>query len=195
MDVFPGSLDSWRDILFTIIGWSREDRIDGLWYLCREQICWNTVEIADLNCDDVRKITIRRVSWETHAQFSLTHSWELVVQHAKPPSSHTLPEGSDFLIAQLIAGRRLQFVPSNFECRFGHNLWFHHNCSSQMILSQQKQIHLRGNLSRSMQAIPFWRTPIGLAKRFAKPIVCLKAVFQGNINDPFALNKLYNSIG
>jgi hypothetical protein len=64
-----------------------------------------------------------------------------------------------------------------------------------MISRQHEQIHLRENLSRTVQAVLFWRTPIELAKRFAKPIVGLKPVFQGNIDDPFALSKLYESIG
>src|SRR5258708_2989151 len=195
MDIFPGSLNSWRDILFPIIGWSREDRIDGFWYVCREQICWNTVEIADLNRDDVRKITIGRVSWERQPQFSLAHTLECVVQRVKTLRSHTAPECWDLLIAHIITCRCLQFIPSNFECWFGHNLWFHHNCSSQMVLSQQEQIHLRRNLSRTMQTILIWRTPIGLAKRFAKPIVGLKPIFQSNIDDTSPLSKLYDSIG
>src|SRR5260221_5203657 len=195
MDIFPGSLNSWRDILFPIIGWSREDRIDGFWYVCRKQTCWNTVEIADLNRDDVRKITSGSVSWEAHDEFSLAHTLEGVVQHVKTLCRHPVPECRYLLIARIITGRRLQFIPSNFECWLGHNLWFHHHCSSHMIIRQQEQIHLRENLSRTMQAVLFWRTPIDLAKRFAKPIVGLKPVFQGNIDDPFPLSKLYNSIG
>src|SRR5260370_4649812 len=195
MDVFPGSLDSWRDILLPIIGWSREDRIDGLWYFCREQICWNTVEIADLNRDDVREIPIGRVNGESQAQFSLAHTLELVVQRVKTLRRHTAPECWDLLITHILTCGRLQFIASHFECWFGHHLWFHHNSSSQLVLSEQEQIHLRGKLFRTMQTILFWRTPIDLAKCFAKPLVGLKPVVQSNINDPFALSELYNSMG
>src|SRR3974390_3085355 len=135
MDIFPGCLNSRRDILFPIIGWSYEDRVDSFWYICREQTFWNSVVIADLNSDDIRKITSGRISWKAHTQFSLAHTIEGVVQHVKTLCRHTVPECRDLLMARIIMGRRFQFIPSNFESWFGHNLWFHHYCSSHIILT------------------------------------------------------------
>src|SRR5579883_3230933 len=100
-------------------GRSRENRVNSLWYFRCEQI-YRNAEITDLNCDNIRKITIRRGGLETYTRFSLINAVEQVMQPARSLGSHTPPECWNLLIASIITCCRLQFIASDFECRSGH---------------------------------------------------------------------------